>query len=137
MIFWTIAYMYWITALNIQEINFLRNTNLSYSQISVHDTTNISASNDSISDKTAFNKKPVIYVLYLTVLLLINIAYVSAMIYDNPAAGPNAYMEFIHITKSSQIYCIYEIVTLFMRVIYTLLFAYALQMMYKSLAFEA
>ena len=135
MIFWTIAYMYWITALNIQEINVLRN--ISYSQISISDTTTNSNSKEQIRETASFNKKPVVYVIYLVILLLIVVIYVASMIIDNPAAGPNDYMEFIHKTKSSRIYVIYETAILIMRIIYTLLFAYALQIMYKSLAFEA
>ena len=94
MIYWIIAFLYWVTAINITEFQ-KRRTSANVTQSLEHTSLDLS------TEKTSHNKKPVIFLTYTIVLIAINIVYIVTTLWINPTDGPNEYMEFNHATAGA------------------------------------
>ena len=83
-IYWIIAFMYWITAINIAEFNEERQ----------HRGTEVSVDRSDVQSRNSFNvkprhKEPFIFLTYVIILATINIIYIVATLKENPSNGPN------------------------------------------------
>ena len=94
MIYWIIAFLYWVTAINVGEFQKRRS---SANQTGSFEQTSL----DLSTDNKSHNKKPVIFMTYTIVLIAINVVYIVMTLLINPSDGPNEYMEFNHASPAA------------------------------------
>ena len=125
-IYWSVSFMYWVTAQNMEE----------YFQVTQERANRISrqeySGEASMEAKNARRNK-IINWSYGAVLGLVILSWFIATIYENPNSGPNKFMRFLNQTTSSKIYVYFMIGILILRLIGAIFFAQALWKMYCSL----